>query len=345
MAAEGKIDRRPRRRRPSRWSVIGGLVALAALGVVLWRIDYGRLMAVVAEADPRFLALPMLAIAVEQMVRAWKWRQLLLAVRPVATRRLFGAIMAGYLAGFLLPLGISPIVRSWLVARLEALKLAVVLATAAIDRLVDGVVFCALIALALPFVVLPDGGTDLRAGLALAGAGSFTLFVLLLIGLAAFKRRAGRGAGLPARLLAWLPARHRDRADGLVRAFADGVVWPRQRWRGGAVVAAAATMKAIATTHLLWAGLAFGVLLRPIDYVFLVAFLGFLVILSRVGRVPGGFLIGGVFALELLGVEGEQALAMVMLVQLSTVALVTVAGGAAMWRGGIALDEVRRAGG
>ena len=146
-----------KRYRSRRWWPAGGaLIGALALVWVTWRIDFDRLRQVVAEADMMFLLLVPLAIAAEQFVRAWKWRQLLHAIRPVATLRLFGAIMAGYFANFLIPLGISPIVRSWLVARLEALTMSAVLATAAIDRLVDGVIFSGFVAIALIFAVFPD---------------------------------------------------------------------------------------------------------------------------------------------------------------------------------------------
>ena len=116
------------------------MVGLSVLVWVLWRIDYDRMRQVVVQADIWFLPLVPLAIALEQLVRGWKWRQLLHAIRSIGTLRLFGAIMAGYFANIVAPLGISPIVRSWLVARLEALKMSTILATAAIDRFVDGVV-------------------------------------------------------------------------------------------------------------------------------------------------------------------------------------------------------------
>ncbi len=101
-----------RRRWRRWWSVGGALTGVLALVWVLWRADYDRLQQVVAEADIKFLLLVPLAVAVEQLVRAWKWRQLLHAIRPVSTLRLFGAIMAGYFANLVIPLGISPLVRS-----------------------------------------------------------------------------------------------------------------------------------------------------------------------------------------------------------------------------------------
>ena len=51
---------------------------------------------------------------------------------------------------------------------------------------------------------------------------------------------------------------------------------------------ASVVIKLIALTHILWAGLAFGVVLRPADYVFLLVFLGFRIILTRFARILGG---------------------------------------------------------
>ena len=101
--------RRPRVR--AWWTVGGAIVGLLALGWVSWRIDYERLRSVVIEGDIGFLLLVPLAIAAEQLVRAWKWRQLLHVIRPIGTLRLFGAIMAGYLANILIPLGVRILAR------------------------------------------------------------------------------------------------------------------------------------------------------------------------------------------------------------------------------------------
>ncbi len=103
--------------RAAPWRWLGALVGLLLVGWVLWRVDYDRLQDIIIQANVGFLLLVPLTITAEQWVRAWKWRQLLFGIRPIGTLRLFGAIMAGYFANLLIPLGVSPIVRSWLVAR------------------------------------------------------------------------------------------------------------------------------------------------------------------------------------------------------------------------------------
>ena len=333
----------PRWRRA--WSVGGSILGLAALGWVLWRVDFDRLRDVMSQAEIGFLLLVPLAIAAEQLVRAWKWRQLLFAIRPIATLRLFGAIMAGYLANLLVPLGISPLVRSWLVARLEALKMSTVLATAAVDRLVDGMVFVAFIPVPLLLAAYPDPGGGIRLGLLAAGAGSVALFAGLAFALARYKRQAARPQGWLRRLIERLPARFAGAAEGAALSFAEGIVWPRNAWRGLGIVLASVVIKLIALTHFLWAGLAFGVVLRPADYVFLLVFLGFLIVLTRFARIPGGFFVGAIFALDLLGVAEERALAMVLVVQFSSMLTIAGLGAFALWRNGMTLGKLRLAGG
>ena len=326
------------------WSVGGGALGAVGLTWVLWRVDFERLGGIIAEAEVAYLILVPLAIAVEQLVRAWKWRQLLHVIRPVNTLRLFGAIMAGYFANLLIPLGISPIVRSWLIARLEALKMSLVLATAAIDRLVDGVIFTGFVAVALIFAVFPDPTGGIRLGLIVGGAGSLALFVLLALALARYKRRVGRADNWITGLVNRLPKRVAGPAKRVAQSFAEGIVWPKEAWRGLGVVLASILIKLVATTHFLWAGLAFGVLLRPAEYVFLLVFLGFLIILTRFARIPGGFFVGAIFALDLLAVPEEAALAMVLVVQFSSMLAVASVGAFALWWHGVTLAELRTSG-
>ncbi len=251
--------------------------------------------------------------------------------------------MAGYFANMLVPLGISPLVRAWLVGRFHGLRMSTVLATVAIDRLVDGMIFVAFVPLPLLLAVFPDPGGGIRLGLLVAGGGTAVSFAGLLFALGRYKRQVARPEGWLRRLIDRLPARVTGSAQRLALSFAEGVVWPREAWRGLGIVLASVVIKLIALGHMLWAGLAFGVVLRPADYVFLLVFLGFLIIVTRFARIPGGFIVGAIFALDLLEVPEEQALAMVLVVQFSTMFTVACFGALALWRSGMTLDMLRSA--
>lgn len=322
---------------------IGGLIGIVTLAWVLRRFDLDRFLTTLANAQWHYLIVMVLMIAGEQLVRAWKWRQLLYPLRAVGTVRLFGAIMAGYLIASLVPFGMGTIARSWLVAQREDLRLVAVLATVALDRLTDGVVFACLVPIALLSVVFPDPSGDIRAGLIWGGAGSFLLFALLLLALAAYRYGALAANGPLLRLVDRLPTRMAEPVRGVAASFAEGIAWPRQAWRGIGIVVASALMKIIAATHFLWAGLAFGVVLQPGQYLFLIVFLGFLIILGHFIRLVGSFLIGSVFVLGLFGVAEEPALAMALVVEGAAISSVAAIGALAMWFQGVALADVRAA--
>jgi hypothetical protein len=219
-----------------------------------------------------------------------------------------------------------------------------VLATVAIDRLTDGIVFALLVPVALALVSFPDPSGGIHAGLSWAAASSFLFLVLLLLALAAYKRRAARAEGRLARLVYRLPPRFAAPVRRLYASFAEGIVWPRAFWRGAGIVLASVIIKLLAATHFLWAGLAVGVALRPGQYLFLLVFLGFLVILGHFARIVGSFVIGAVFALGLFGVGEEQALTMVLVVEAASLLSVAGVGAFALWRQGVALADLRTAG-
>ena len=144
------------------------------------------------------------------------------------------------------------------------------------------------------------------------------------------------------RLVRYLPVRVAEPASRLAAAFAEGFVWPYEIWRGVGVVVASLGMKLMSATNSLWAGLAVGVVLDLGQYLFLIVFLGFLIILGHFVRVAGSFVIGRVVALDLFGVKEEQALAMVLLVEASNLLSMAAVSSLSLWWQGFELGELRR---
>jgi uncharacterized membrane protein YbhN (UPF0104 family) len=328
-----------------RW-LIPALGAALAIGVLFWLyrdLDFDRFVTELATAEPLWLVALAGTILAEQLLRGWKWRQILYDLKPISSWRLFGAILAGYGVGTLIPLGVSPLVRSWLIARLENLRLACVLVTAAIERFIDGVVFATIIGVVALAGQVPDIEGGLRTGLAIAGALNLALFGTLLWLLFSARGALSRGDAPVSRAIDWLAARGGGRLAGIRSAIAEGIIWPRAPLRRWGIIGASLGMKAIAASHFLWAGLAIGVVLRPFDYLFLLVFAGFAMVLARFIRVPGGFVIGAGFALNILGVADEAALAMIMLNNIFSILLMVGLGLMVFWRSGVELRSLTRA--
>lgn len=323
----------------------GALIGLALLAWVLRRFDLNRFQTTLAGADLFYLALVPLGQALEQLVRAWKWRQILSPMKLINTLRLFGAVMAGYLIASLIPFGFGTIARSWIIARSDQLKLPAVMATVALDRITDGVVFAFLVPIALVAVAFADPTGDIRTGLVWSGAGSLAFFVLVGCALWAYKRGMLSQKGRVARLIERLPARFSHAVLRVAISFSEGIVWPTEIWRGVAVMLASLAIKLLAASHFLWAGLAFGLVLAPAQYVLILVFLGFLIILGHFARVAGSFIICGIFVLGLMNVPNEQALAMVLVVEAANLLLVAGLGALSMAWHGIDLRQLRASGG
>lgn len=329
----------PPRRRWLPWA--GALIGFGSLAWVLRRFDLDRFATTLAGADLFYLALVPAAMIMEQLVRAWKWRQILSPLKLISTLHLFGAVMAGYLIAFLIPFGFGSVARSWIIARRDRLKLPAVLATVALDRITDGVVFTFLVPVAVLAVVFPDPTGRIRTGLIWSGTGSLVFFVLAAFALWAYKRGMLSQHGRLARLTQHLPTRLSQPFSRLAISFGDGLVWPGEMWRGTGILLASVVIKLLAASSFLWAGLAFGVALQPAQYVFILVFLGFLIILGHFARVAGSFILGGMFALQLLDVPKEQALAMVLVVEAANLLSVSALGAFSMAWQGIVLAEFR----
>ncbi len=303
-------------------------------------LDLDRLLDALASARPGWLAVLAAAILGEQLLRAWKWRQILFDRKPVSVRRLFGSIMAGYAAGVLVPLGISPLVRSWLVARLEGLSLACVLVTAMIERFVDGVVFALFAFIAAS--AAPAAVEGLAQGLATAGGINLVVFGGLLWLLFRSRATLGRDASWPSRLLDAIAARGGKPLAELRAGLREGIVWPRAALRQIGIVVISTAMKLVAASHLIWAGLALGIVLSLADGILVMVIAGIAMILGRLIRVPGGFVIGAGFALHSIGTPDAAALAMILLVNVFSIALTLTLGFGFLSRTGLDLRAAAR---
>jgi uncharacterized membrane protein YbhN (UPF0104 family) len=325
-----------------RWGapLIGAAVALVLIFMLYGSLDFGKFLDGLRSANLIWVVILAVTILLEQFFNGWKWRQILHDVKPVDTFRLTGALLAGYGANVLVPLGISPLVRAWNIARLEQLKMATVLTTTIISRFIDGVVF-ALFAGVLALVgQMPQVEGNLELGLSVAGALNIVLFGGLLWAMFRVRTLFASDGPVICRLFDWVAARMRANGPGLRTAICDGVIWPRNAMRRVAVFVGAIAAKLIAATHFVWAGLAVGVVLAPWDYIFLMLFSGFIMVLGRFVRIPGSFIFGAGIALQMLGVPPETALLMILFNYIMTILLVVGIGLIVLWQSGI---DIRRA--
>jgi len=200
---------------------------------------------------------------------------------------------------------------------------------------IDGVVFALFAGVVAMAGKVPQIGGNLDLGLAVAGALNFALFGGLLRAMFRFRALFALEGLLICRMFDRVAKWFRANGAGLLGSLCDGVVWPRDpRHRLGGLLGAIAA-KLISATHCIWAGLAVGVVLAPFDYLFLMVFAGFSLVLSRFVRIPGGFIFGSALAFDLLGMPEAQALLMILFNWMMSIIVVVGGGPIVLWQSGL----------
>ena len=130
----------PRGAARGRW-IIGIVVSLFFLWVAFRQVsDVGHLAEALGSANYLWLAPAVALYLLGLLVRALRWRILLLPIARIPTGPLFGILSIGFLVNNVLPARLGEIARAILVGRRHGVSRSAALATVVVERIFDGVV-------------------------------------------------------------------------------------------------------------------------------------------------------------------------------------------------------------
>ena len=117
----------------------GLAISVVACVIVVGTVDLPQVLAGIARADLRVLAIPVALVLVQLLVRAARWAGLLGAItnRPIRTRDAAPPLAVGYLGNIVLPARLGEVVRIILAARTLAVPAADSTASVVVERGVD----------------------------------------------------------------------------------------------------------------------------------------------------------------------------------------------------------------
>lgn len=322
----------------------GAILGIGGLLFVLRHFEWDRFLNVLSSANKLPLLLILLSIILEQVFRAIKWGQILFPLQKISTLRTFGAIMVGYLSNLIIPVRVSPLVRAWVISHLEKLKLSTILATIALDRIIDGFIFVTISLITIFLVSVPLQGQTIERGIFWGSIGTSILFILILLLLVDLHDSLKRKNKIPKWVSIFIFNKWKDTIFSFITSFGHGIVFPKENWRRCSIIILSILMKLLAASQLAFAGMAFGVELDPIKYIFIMVFLGFLVILAGTIRLVGGYTTGTIFVLGAFGVDSETALSMGLIVQIMNMVTVVGTGILTLFIYGISFEELRNKG-
>jgi uncharacterized membrane protein YbhN (UPF0104 family) len=293
------------RRRGS--SLVGGLVSLVSLAAVAWWIsgqESPRLPS--SSAGYAWLALAFAVICVNFALRGWRWHRIMLSAGVVHRRRdAYGLTLVGYMGNNVLPARGGEFMKVGLLGERTPARRREVLGTVIVERVLDVGVLLALFA-GLTWAGVNDapggGGAAIAAVAALAGAG---------IGLAAYLRLRRRGRF--------------DRFAALIRPVA-GACRLLARPQGIALALLSLTIWCLD-------GLTFMLIARSVGFELdPLASAGVIVLASLAAAIPaapgyvGTFDAGMLLGLRAAGVDGGDAVGVLLLARFLFFVPVTVVG-------------------
>lgn len=153
--------------------VIANLGSIACLWWALRDSEISKLREEMRSIDWRWVCAGAAADIMVYVVQGWRWRILLSPISTVRMAQTVRAIYVGLFANELLPFRTGEVIRCYLLNRWTSLPLPVVLSSALVERLFDGVWLILFFAATLQFTPLPSFVDRL--------AGVLTIVVLLLV--------------------------------------------------------------------------------------------------------------------------------------------------------------------
>lgn len=130
------------------WRWLGVLVVVGLLALLLRNVDWGGVARSFASVDLKFLPLLVLLVALNFLIRSWRWRYLLAGGRSMSMRSLVEATTVGFMSTFLLPFRAGELTRPWILTRWERVRFGPAAASIVTERVVDALVVVGFLAVA-----------------------------------------------------------------------------------------------------------------------------------------------------------------------------------------------------
>lgn len=201
---------------------IGVAISAFFLYLAFRQVDLQKLGEVLKNSDGVILLFAILVLFASHWFRAVRHRYLLAPIKRIDDSSLFSSLMIGYMANTFLPAHLGELLRAYVIGKKEGISGSSILATIAVERIVD--VLSLLIIMGLVFMAYPFPDIiRLSAYLTFA-------FVIAIAGFLAFvKLRPQKTLRIAEIITKPFPRKMGDKLLALLGSFREGVVTLKDR--------------------------------------------------------------------------------------------------------------------
>lgn len=305
--------------------VVTSALSLLLLVLALRQVDFGVLEKFLANANYGDVAVAVVVYFVDLGFRSARWCVLLRPFTSIPARRLYPVLAIGYMVNNLLPARIGELSRAYLVGRREDVSSSTVLASVALERIIDGFTVLVLLLLSLPAIPMADWLGALTRVAAVMTVVAVVAGLLLAVARPTW-------IGIASRCLRALPDRTQAKAVRLLDRFIVGFTVLRDVRSLAATLVLSVVIWGVGAVTYLFVALALGVHLS-----FLAALAAICVvnIATAVPLAPAGlgaFEVAAVAMLTLLGVNDTIAAGVTIVLHAVLFVPVVIAGLIFLWR-------------
>lgn len=327
---------------PDYKTALGVVISATFLYFLLRKIDFHQLLAAMYQFDWRYLFPAVLSTFLSYLLRAVRWRYLLIHEKRISISPLYSATIIGYMANNLFPARLGELIRVWVLSRREQISGPKVFASLVIDRLCDGGAVMLMLVIALFTLQLPTGMENYSELLKIGG--SFTLlFYLSVLGiLLLLKMRTFLMLGVMGRLLKPFPAVLSERLIPLVGSFIEGIRLSTQRNHHLLIVLSSVLiwLTALWPIDLILRG--FGINLPFSASLFIMVLLVFAVMIPSAPGYIGTYHMACFTGLAAFNIAESSAISIALVIHGLSFFPVILAGFYHLWVDGISLRSIRK---
>lgn len=165
--------------RMKRTLILGSAVSVLFLYLAQRDIDWDVLWGALRETHAVLLVAATIVTVAGLYVRAYRWRFLLLAIKPISTHGLFSATVIGLMANNLLPARLGEFVRAYVLGTQESISRTASFATIVYERVVDVFTVLALLWITLLRIEGPEWLRPLGASLLAMNVALLVVLILM----------------------------------------------------------------------------------------------------------------------------------------------------------------------
>ncbi|MFH1328822.1 MAG: lysylphosphatidylglycerol synthase transmembrane domain-containing protein [Candidatus Bathyarchaeota archaeon] len=224
--------------------IISASIGIILLGGMFWYVGFDKLLTAIGKASPLWLLVSSLLLIPTWLLRAWRWKLLLIPVKKsIKISNTFWSTAIGFMINTLIPIRIGEFIRAYILGEKEKIGFPSSISSIVVERTLDMV---GLLTLGLILLLILPVGVSIPSWFLNAFVALAVLVVVILVVIVVGTKREGVVLNVISRIIRPISflSKRREKILNAVKGFFDGMKVVSQSPR--------LLLKTLTPTYALW---------------------------------------------------------------------------------------------